>query len=42
MEILNYFKALSDSTRIRVVNILLNHELNVNEIVYLIPSLSKF
>ena len=35
MEILNYFKALSDSTRIRVVNILLNHELNVNEIVYL-------
>jgi ubiquinone/menaquinone biosynthesis C-methylase UbiE len=35
MEILDYFKALSDSTRIRVVNILLNHELNVNEIVYL-------
>ena len=35
MEILNYFKALSDSTRIRVLNILLNHELNVNEIVYL-------
>ncbi len=35
MEILNYFKALSDSTRIRVLNILLNHELNVNEIVHL-------
>jgi ubiquinone/menaquinone biosynthesis C-methylase UbiE len=35
MEILNYFRALSDSTRIRVLNILLNHELNVNEIVYL-------
>ncbi|MBN1833460.1 MAG: metalloregulator ArsR/SmtB family transcription factor [Deltaproteobacteria bacterium] len=35
MEILNYFKALSDFTRIRVLNILLNHELNVNEIVYL-------
>jgi ubiquinone/menaquinone biosynthesis C-methylase UbiE len=35
MEILNHFKALSDSTRIRVLNILLNHELNVNEIVYL-------
>ena len=35
MKILNYFKALSDSTRIRVLNILFNHELNVNEIVYL-------
>ncbi len=35
MKILNYFKALSDSTRIRVLNILLNHELNVNEIAYL-------
>ena len=35
MKILNHFKALSDSTRIRVLNILLNHELNVNEIVYL-------
>ncbi len=35
MRILNYFKALSDSTRVRVLNILLNHELNVNELVYL-------
>ena len=35
MNILNYFKALSDSTRIRVLNILLKHELNVNELAYL-------
>jgi ArsR family transcriptional regulator len=35
MEILNYFKALSDATRIRVLNILLNQELNVNELAYL-------
>jgi ArsR family transcriptional regulator len=35
MEILNYFKALSDSTRIRMLNVLLNHELNVNEMVCL-------
>ena len=35
MKILNYFKALSDRTRIRVFNILLNHELNVNELAYL-------
>ena len=29
----NYFKALSDETRLRLINILLNYELNVNEII---------
>jgi len=33
MELVHYFKALSDKTRLRVFNILTNHELNVNEIV---------
>lgn len=33
MNLLNYFKALSDKTRLRLINILLNYELNVNEIV---------
>ncbi len=33
MELLNYFKALSDKTRLRLFNILIHHELNVNEIV---------
>ena len=33
METLNYFKALADITRLRLLNILLNHELSVNELV---------
>ena len=33
MKIINTFKALSDETRLRIFNLLLNHELNVNEIV---------
>ncbi|MFO7931555.1 MAG: ArsR/SmtB family transcription factor [Thermodesulfobacteriota bacterium] len=33
METLTYFKALSDETRIRLVNILLHHELKVGELV---------
>lgn len=36
MECLNYFKALSDSTRIRIYSILLTHELSVNELVALL------
>lgn len=35
MQSLNYFKALSDITRIRIYNVLLSHELNVNELVTL-------
>ncbi|MBW1806206.1 MAG: metalloregulator ArsR/SmtB family transcription factor [Deltaproteobacteria bacterium] len=35
METLTYFKALSDITRLRLLNILLHHELSVNEIVSL-------
>lgn len=35
MNSLIYFKALSDTTRIRLLNILFNHELSVNEIVSL-------
>ena len=35
MESLSYFKALADETRIRLFNILLNNELSVNELVYL-------
>ncbi|MFC1670368.1 ArsR/SmtB family transcription factor [Spirochaetota bacterium] len=33
MKTINYFKALSDETRLRILNILLENELNVNEIV---------
>ena len=33
MEILNFFKALSDETRLRLLNLLLYFELNVNEII---------
>jgi ArsR family transcriptional regulator len=33
MDITKYFKALSDETRLRLFNLLLQHELNVNEIV---------
>ncbi len=33
METVNYFKALSDETRLRVLNLLYKKELNVNEIV---------
>ncbi len=33
MKAVNYFKALADETRLRLLNLLLNHELNVNEIV---------
>ena len=36
MKSLNYFKSLSDVTRIRVYNILLNYELSVNELVQLL------
>ncbi len=35
MKSLNYFKALADSTRIRIYNILLENELSVNELVQL-------
>jgi ArsR family transcriptional regulator len=35
MESINYFKALADETRIRLFNILLNHEMSVNELVTL-------
>ncbi|RJP82027.1 MAG: methyltransferase domain-containing protein [Desulfobacteraceae bacterium] len=35
MDTLLYFKALSDATRIRLVNTLIHHELSVNEIVAL-------
>ncbi|MBN1848816.1 MAG: metalloregulator ArsR/SmtB family transcription factor [Deltaproteobacteria bacterium] len=35
MKPLKYFKALSDITRLRLLNILLHHELSVNEIVSL-------
>jgi SAM-dependent methyltransferase len=33
MNILNYFKALADRTRLRLINILIHYEFNVNEIV---------
>ncbi len=33
METVNYFKALSDQTRLRILNLLQKRELNVNEIV---------
>ncbi|MDY6825029.1 MAG: metalloregulator ArsR/SmtB family transcription factor [Thermodesulfobacteriota bacterium] len=33
MDILKYFKALSDETRLRLMNILMHHELKVGEIV---------
>jgi ArsR family transcriptional regulator len=33
MNLVHYFKALSDKTRLRIFNILTGHELNVNEIV---------
>ncbi len=33
MQLALYFKALADATRLRLLNILFNHELNVNEIV---------
>lgn len=36
MKSLNYFKALSDITRIRIYNILLHHELSVNELVLIL------
>lgn len=35
MKTVNYFKALSDETRLRILNLLYRHELNVNEIVHL-------
>lgn len=35
MDILIYFKSLSDETRIRLLNVLMHHELSVNEIVTL-------
>ena len=35
MDALQYFKALADATRIRLVNTLVHHELSVNEIVAL-------
>ena len=33
METVNYFKALSDETRLRILNLLYKKELNVNEII---------
>jgi ubiquinone/menaquinone biosynthesis C-methylase UbiE/DNA-binding transcriptional ArsR family regulator len=33
MEIVQFYKALADETRLRLLNLLLRHELNVNEIV---------
>lgn len=36
METVNYFKAFSDDTRLRLVNLFLHHELNVNEIVVIL------
>jgi SAM-dependent methyltransferase len=33
MESVHYYKALADETRLRLLNLLLRHELNVNEIV---------
>lgn len=36
MKSLNYFKALADITRIRIYNVLLYHELSVNELVQLL------
>ena len=33
MNSLIFFKSLADETRLRIMNLLLNHELNVNEIV---------
>lgn len=36
MQSLNLFKALSDETRIRLLNILIHHELSVNELVSLL------
>ena len=33
MGLIQYFKALADQTRLRVFNILITHELNVNEIM---------
>jgi ArsR family transcriptional regulator len=35
MKSINYFKALADETRIRLFNILLNHEMSVNDLVSL-------
>ena len=32
MTLVNYFKALSDKTRLRILNLLLHNELSVNEI----------
>ncbi len=36
MATVNYFKALSDETRLRILNMLSKKELNVNEIVYIL------
>jgi len=33
MDLIQYFKALADRTRLRIFHILINHELNVNEIM---------
>lgn len=38
MKSLNYFKALADITRIRIYNVLLHHELSVNELVRLLET----
>jgi len=32
MNVVQFFKALADETRLRIVNLLINHELNVNEL----------
>lgn len=35
-EVLSYFKALADETRLRLLNVLCRHELNVNELVLIL------
>jgi ubiquinone/menaquinone biosynthesis C-methylase UbiE len=41
MEIIKQFKALSDTTRLRLLNILNNYELNVNEIVSIVDMIQS-
>ncbi len=41
MEIIRQFKALSDPTRIRLLNILFHYELNVNEIVSIVDMIQS-
>ncbi|MCP3940789.1 MAG: metalloregulator ArsR/SmtB family transcription factor [Desulfobacteraceae bacterium] len=41
MEIIKQFKALSDPTRLRLLNILNHYELNVNEIVFIVDMIQS-